>query len=419
MFSVALVVLLAAILALNLLLLFRLRNQTADEASRQDASRQLEARLRDDIGRSRQQQADESRALREELSVGLQRFAVQTDQRSEALRMSVTQQLLEMQRDQRRELDGIRVAMDQRLLALQTGNEKKLEQMRQTVDEKLQTTLETRLGESFRLVSERLEQVHKGLGEMQNLASGVGDLKRVLTNVTTRGAWGEVQLENLLTQLLSPEQFARNVSPTGSGERVEFAIKLPGPDAGTPVWLPVDAKFPSETYQRLAAAAERCDVEAVESCSRELETVIRACAKTFSGKYLAPPHTTDFGILFLATEGLYSEALRRPGLAETLQRDFRVVLAGPTTFAALLNSLQMGFRTLAIQQRSGEVWKLLGDVKTQFGKYSQVLELIRKRLDQATQTVDDAAIRTRAIEKRLKNVDTEDTDDRKVIQLAG
>ncbi len=419
MFSVALVVLLAAILALNLLLLFRLRNQTADEASRQDASRQLEARLRDDIGRSRQQQADESRALREELSVGLQRFAVQTDQRSEALRMSVTQQLLEMQRDQRRELDGIRVAMDQRLLALQTGNEKKLEQMRQTVDEKLQTTLETRLGESFRLVSERLEQVHKGLGEMQNLASGVGDLKRVLTNVTTRGAWGEVQLENLLTQLLSPEQFARNVSPTGSGERVEFAIKLPGPDAGTPVWLPVDAKFPSETYQRLAAAAERCDVEAVESCSRELETVIRACAKTFSGKYLAPPHTTDFGILFLATEGLYAEALRRPGLAETLQRDFRVVLAGPTTFAALLNSLQMGFRTLAIQQRSGEVWKLLGDVKTQFGKYSQVLELIRKRLDQATQTVDDAAIRTRAIEKRLKNVDTEDTDDRKVIQLAG
>ena len=419
MFSVALVVLLAAILSLNLLLLFRLRNQTADEASRQDASRQLEARLRDDIGRSRQQQADESRALREELSVGLQRFAVQTDQRSEALRMSVTQQLLEMQRDQRRELDGIRVAMDQRLLALQTGNEKKLEQMRQTVDEKLQTTLETRLGESFRLVSERLEQVHKGLGEMQNLASGVGDLKRVLTNVTTRGAWGEVQLENLLTQLLSPEQFARNVSPTGSGERVEFAIKLPGPDAGTPVWLPVDAKFPSETYQRLAAAAERCDVEAVESCSRELETVIRACAKTFSGKYLAPPHTTDFGILFLATEGLYAEALRRPGLAETLQRDFRVVLAGPTTFAALLNSLQMGFRTLAIQQRSGEVWKLLGDVKTQFGKYSQVLELIRKRLDQATQTVDDAAIRTRAIEKRLKNVDTEDTDDRKVIQLAG
>jgi DNA recombination protein RmuC len=286
------------------------------------------------------------------------------------------------------------------------------------VDEKLQTTLETRLGESFRLVSERLEQVHKGLGEMQNLASGVGDLKRVLTNVTTRGAWGEVQLENLLTQMLAPEQFDRNVSPTGSGERVEFAIKLPGPNAGTPVWLPIDAKFPSETYQRLAAAAERCDVEAVETCSRELETVIRTCARTFSGKYLSPPHTTDFGILFLATEGLYAEALRRPGLAESIQRDYRVVLAGPTTFAALLNSLQMGFQTLSIQQRSGEVWKLLGDVKTQFGKYSQVLDLIRKRLDQATQTVDDAAIRTRAIEKRLKNVDTEDSEESNLFELA-
>src|SRR5205823_10755309 len=190
------------------------------------------------------------------------------------------------------------------------------------------------------------------------------------------------QLENLLTQMLAPDQFERNVSPTGSGERVEFAVKLPG-TGSAPVWLPVDAKFPSETYQRLAAAAERCDVEGVETYSRELETVVRACARTFSSKYLAPPHTTDFGILFLATEGLYAEALRRPGLAESIQRDFRVVLAGPTTFAALLNSLQMGFRTLAIQQRSSEVWKLLGDVKVQFGKYSQVLATIRKRLDQA------------------------------------
>ena len=332
----------------------------------------------------------------EELTTVMHRFSAQTDQRAEALR----------------------TVLDQRLLALQTGNEQKLEQMRQTVDEKLQTTLETRLGESFRMVSERLEQVHKGLGEMQNLASGVGDLKRVLTNVTTRGAWGEVQLENLLTQMLAPEQFERNVSPTGSGERVEFAIRLPGPGPNTPVWLPIDAKFPSETYQRLAAAAERCDVEGVEACGRELELVIRACAKTFSGKYLAPPQTTDFGVLFLATEGLYAEALRRPGLAESIQRDYRVVLAGPTTFAALLNSLQMGFQTLAIQQRSGEVWKLLGEVKTQFGKYSQVLDLIRKRLDQATQTVDDAAIRTRAIEKRLKNVEVEDSGETNLIQLA-
>jgi DNA recombination protein RmuC len=369
--------------------------------------------IRDDLARAQQRQREESRALREEVSASIQRFAGQTEQRNDSLRAAVA----EMQRDQQRQLEAIRGVVDQRLHALQTDNAAKLEQMRQTVDEKLQTTLEARLGESFRLVSERLEQVHKGLGEMQNLASGVGDLKRVLSNVTTRGAWGEVQLENLLAQILAPEQYARDVATTGTSERVEFAIKLPGKDAD-PVWLPVDAKFPMETYQRLAAASERGDAIAVEASARELETVVRACAKMFSGKYLAPPRTTDFGILFLATEGLYAEALRRPGLAESLQADFRVVLSGPTTFAALLNSLQMGFRTLAIQQRSSEVWKLLGDVKAQFGKYSQVLATIRKRLDQATQTVDDAAIRTRAIEKRLKNVEvSEDDEDLKTLHL--
>jgi DNA recombination protein RmuC len=344
----------------------------------------------------RQLQIEDARALREELAAGLQRYAIQTDQRGESLRSSVTQQL-----------ESIRTALDSRL-----------EQMRLTVDEKLQSTLETRLGESFRLVSERLEQVHKGLGEMQTLAAGVGDLKRVLGNVTTRGAWGEVQLENLLTQMLAPEQFERNVAVTGTGERVEFAIRLPGQGTGT-MWLPIDAKFPAETYQRLAVAAERGDLEAVDACSRELETVIRTCARTFSNKYLAPPATTDFGILFLATEGLYAEALRRPGLAEALQNQYRVVLAGPTTFAALLNSLQMGFKTLAIQQRSGEVWKILGEVKTQFGKYSQVLDLIRKRLDQAVETVDQAAVRTRAIESRLKRVESaEDPEADNVIRLA-
>jgi len=347
----------------------------------------------------------QSRALREELASSLQRFALQNDQRSEALRASLTAQL-----------ETIRGVVDQRLYSLQADNAAKLEQMRQTVDEKLQSTLETRLGESFRLVSERLEQVHKGLGEMQILATGVGDLKRVLSNVTTRGAWGEVQLENLLAQILAPEQYERDVATTGTAERVEFAIKLPGGDAG-PVWLPVDAKFPMETYQRLASAAERGDSEAVEAGSRELEAVIRACARTFSGKYLAPPRTTDFGILFLATESLYAEALRRPGLAESLQRDYRVVLSGPTTFAALLNSLQMGFRTLSIQQRSSEVWKLLGEVKGQFGKYSQVLASIRKRLDQATQTVDDAAIRTRAIERQLKKVETAEEEEDEIPML--
>ena len=385
MFSVAVLAVLVVIVILNLFLLTRLRSSDS-----------FEARLREDLARAQQRQSEESRALREEVASSIQRFAG-----------GVTQQLSGSREEARNQLEIIRGVVDQRLLSLQTDNAAKLEQMRQTVDEKLQTTLETRLGESFRLVSERLEQVHKGLGEMQNLASGVGDLKRVLTNVTTRGAWGEVQLENLLAQILAPEQYERDVATTGTAERVEFAIKLPGKDIDT-VWLPVDAKFPMETYQRLAMAAERGDAEAVETSARELESVVRACAKTFSGKYLAPPRTTDFGILFLATEGLYAEALRRPGLAESLQADFRVVIAGPTTFAALLNSLQMGFRTLAIQQRSSEVWKLLGDVKLQFGKYSQVLATIRKRLDQATQTVDDAAIRTRAIERQLKKVETTD-----------
>ncbi|HYA17915.1 MAG TPA: DNA recombination protein RmuC [Bryobacteraceae bacterium] len=379
MFSAAVVILLLSLVVLNVILLLRIRTGEGSES-----------RLRDELARLQQRQSEEARALRDELNASIQRFAGQTDQRAEVLRGSVSEHL-----------ENMRGLVDRRL-----------EQMRQTVDEKLQSTLESRLGESFRIVSERLEQVHKGLGEMQNLASGVGDLKRVLSNVTTRGAWGEVQLGNLLSQMLSPDQFERNVSTTGTAERVEFAIKLPGQRDHEPVWLPVDAKFPMETYQRLAVAAERGDMEAVDAASRELETVIKACARTFSTKYLAPPRTTDFGILFLATEGLYAEALRRPGLAETLQRDYRVVLSGPTTFAALLNSLQMGFRTLTIQQRSSEVWKLLGDVKTQFGKYSQVLATIRKRLDQAVQTVDDAAVRTRVIERQLRGVEAaEDAED--------
>jgi len=360
--------------------------------------------------------ASEIRGLRSELSASLQSFSAHTETQLSRARSELSDAIAASRRDQSggmeqlresvaNRLEHVRTTVDQRLQAIQTENAQKLEKMRETVDEKLQSTLEARLGESFRIVSERLEQVHRGLGEMQNLAAGVGDLKRVLSNVTTRGAWGEVQLENLLTQMLSPEQFERNFSPAGNAERVEFAIRLPGPGS-SPVWLPVDAKFPAETYQRLVAAAEQGSASEVERCSRELETVIRSCARAFSGKYLLPPRTTDFGILFMATEGLYAEALRRPGLAESLQRDFRVVLSGPTTFAALLNSLQMGFRTLAIQQRSGEVWKLLGDVKVQFGKYADVLANIRKRLDQAVQTVDDAAVRTRAIERKLKDVET-------------
>lgn len=307
---------------------------------------------------------------------------------------------------QKNELQDLRTTVDGRLASIQSENDKKLEQMRQTVDEKLQGTLEARLGESFKQVSDRLEQVYKGLGEMQTLATGVGDLKRILTNVKTRGTWGEVQLGGLLEQTLAPGQYAQNVATTATGERVEYAIKLPGPrNDGTPVWLPIDAKFPVEDYQRLVEASERGDIEALDRASRQLESAIKFCAKTLSEKYIAPPCTTDFGILFLATEGLYAEAMRRPGLSEYIQRDYRVVLAGPSTLSALLNSLQMGFRTLAIQQRSSEVWEVLGAVKSEFGKYADVLAKIKKKLNDAQSTVEKAESRTRVIQRKLRDVE--------------
>jgi DNA recombination protein RmuC len=306
-----------------------------------------------------------------------------------------------------RSLHEVRETVEKQLTEIRTESEKKLEQIRATVDEKLQTTLETRLGESFKLVSERLELVHRGLGEMQTLAGGVGDLKRILTNVKTRGIWGEVQLGSLLEQILAPEQYASNVSTTGTSERVEFAIKLPGRDVDrSQVWLPIDSKFPVEAYSRLVDASERADAIAVELAIRELERTIEDCARTISTKYVSVPATTDFAILFLPTEGLYAEAHRRSGLAEMIQRKYRVSLAGPSSLAALLNSLQMGFRTLAIQQRSSEVWKVLGEVKTEFGKYSDVLIQVRKKLEEATNKIDDASVRTRALDKRLRNVET-------------
>jgi len=268
--------------------------------------------------------------------------------------------------------------------------------------------LEKRLGESFKMVSDRLEQVHKGLGEMQTLAVGVGDLKKVLTNVKTRGTWGEVQLGNLLDQILTPEQYARNVktNPAGS-ELVEFAIKLPGrdDDGDKPVWLPIDAKFPKEDYERLVDAAERSDADAVELAAKSLEARVRSQARDIRDKYLAPPHTADFGLLYLPTEGLYAEVLRRPGLADSLQREYRIVVVGPTTLAALLNSLQMGFRTLDIQQRSSEVWKVLGAVKTDFGKFGDLLDSIKKKLDETGNTIEKAAHRSRQLEKKLKKVE--------------
>lgn len=305
-------------------------------------------------------------------------------------------------------LEAVRATVEGKLQSIQLDNARQLDQMRQTVDEKLQSTLDKRLGESFKLVSERLEQVHKGLGEMQNLASGVGDLRRVLTNVKARGTWGEFQLANLLEQVLTPDQYAANVATKpGSDERVEFAIRLPGPDdqVGEVVWLPIDAKFPKENYERLVDASEKADPGAVEAAVRQLELSIKGFAKVIQEKYLSPPSTTDFGIMFLPTEGLYAEVLRRPGLADSLQRDYRVVVTGPTTLAALLNSLQMGFRTLAITKRSSEVWKVLGAVKTEFGKFGDVLGSVKKRLDQASSTIDQASVRTRAIERKLRDIE--------------
>lgn len=304
-------------------------------------------------------------------------------------------------------LEAMRNTVETRLKQIQEDNAGQLNQMRATVDEKLQNTLDKRLGDSFRQVSDRLEQVHKGLGEMQTLAAGVGDLKKMLTNVKVRGAWGEIQLEALLDQILSPDQYSRNVrSDESSGEVVEFAIRLPGRGDGdeSPVWLPIDAKFPMEDYTRLLEAQEKADATAADIASKALASRIRSCARDICEKYLRPPRTTDFGIMFLPAEGLYAEAARRAGLIESIQRDYRVVIAGPTTFAALLNSLQMGFRTLAIQKRSSEVWKLLGAVKTQFGKFGDVLDGVRKRLEQASSSMDGAAKRSRAIERQLRSV---------------
>jgi DNA recombination protein RmuC len=290
---------------------------------------------------------------------------------------------------------------------MRKDNEAKLEQMRATVDEKLQGTLETRLGESFKIVSERLEQVHKGLGEMQTLATGVGDLKRVLTNVKSRGGWGEVQLGMLLEDLLTAEQYAKNVRiRPDSGETVEFAVRLPGKGDGVPLFLPIDAKFPQEDYDRLLSAHESGLPDEVEKSALALERAVRAQAKSICEKYVHPPHSTDFAIMYLPTEGLFAEVARRPGLCSDIQATHRVMLTGPTTLAALLTSLQMGFRTLAIEKRSSEVWQVLGAAKAEFRKYGEVWNKLERQLETAKKTVEEAGRRTRAVERTLRDVET-------------
>jgi len=304
-------------------------------------------------------------------------------------------------------MEEIRATLELKIKDLQADNGARLEEMRKTVDEKLHATLESRLTASFQQVSERLERVHQGLGEMQQLALGVGDLKRVLTNVKTRGTWGEVQLEMLLEQVLTPDQYAKNVETiAGSGARVEFALKLPGQnDNGVPVWMPIDAKFPKEQYERLLEAADSADAEGVTQAGRELERAVRNEARTISEKYVSPPHTTDFAILFLPTEGLYAEVMRRPGLADELQRVNRISIAGPSTLTALLNSLQMGFRTLALEKRSSEVWQVLGAVKTEFSKFGDVLAATKLTLERAAKNIESAETRSRVMARKLKTVE--------------
>lgn len=380
-----------AVLVLQVILLLRSRQGRAAE--------ELKRALHDEI-------ADSSRAGRAELAENLMRMQQALGTQVANIAKLQNDQLAKLTETNERKLTEVRATLEAKLKDLQTDNAAKLEEMRRTVDEKLQQTLEKRLGESFKLVSERLEAVHKGLGEMQTLATGVGDLKKVLTNVKTRGTWGEVQLENLLEQMLTPEQYAKNVATRpGSSERVEFAIRFPGADSDKPMWLPIDAKFPREDYERLLEAQDRADIIGVETAGKSLEIRIRNEAKAIREKYLEPPHTTDFGLLFLPTEGLYAEVLRRPGLADTLQRECRVTIAGPTTLAALLNSLQMGFRTLAIGKRSSEVWQLLSVVKSEFGKFGDLLARAKKQLETANNTLGEVESKTRSLGQKLRKVE--------------
>jgi DNA recombination protein RmuC len=431
--DVLLLALLALILVLLVLIWVRQKAPQGVPPELLQSNERLERELRDELGRSasgtRQELLQGLAQFQQVLTQGLQgsnqslsaqALAAREAQDAAALRSMQAQaesmqrlaegmreQLQAMSLHNEQRLAELRQTVEQRLTAIQQDNEKKLEQMRATVDEKLHATLEQRLGESFKQVAERLEQVHKGLGEMQNLARDVGSLNRVLTNVKTRGVFGEVQLAGLLEQVFTPEQYACNVATLpGSNERVEFAISLPGQrDDGRPLWLPIDAKFPREDYERLLDAQERADAPAADAAGKAIEARLRLEARSIREKYIAPPHTTDFGILFVPTEGLYAEALRRPGLLEGLQREFKVMLCGPTTLLATLTSLQMGFRTLALEKRSAEVWEVLGAVKTEFGKFGDVLAKAKKKLEEAGNTLDAAEVRTRAMTRKLKGVE--------------
>jgi DNA recombination protein RmuC len=368
---------------------------------------QAEAQLRDEFERSRSQAVTESRGLRDEVGARLDAVRRSIAETSVLQRQEQTDNHARLVETVHARLESIRQSVTGELEKVRTDNAARLEEMRKTVDEKLHETLEKRLGESFEMVSKRLEDVARGLGEMQQLATGVGDLKSLLTNVKSRGTWGEYRLGAILEQIFTPDQYATNVKVNPkSSEVVEYAIRLPGRNDTAPVWLPIDAKFPKEDYERVQAAAEVSDKEALESALKALERRIRDSAKDIRDKYLFPPFTTDFGILFLPTEGLYAEVLRRPGLVDDLQRLYRVNVSGPTTLMAMLNSLQMGFRTLAIEKRSSEVWQVLAAVKTEFVKFGDVFERLQKKLNEADKVIEDAGIRTRKMSRALKHVET-------------
>ncbi len=371
----------------------------------------VERLLREEAAIARREQAEAARAGREEMQKSVATLGNVLGEKvkdSADVQAKVNNTLGENVRhslaENAQRVEHLRTTVAEGLQQIQKDNAEKLEKMRQTVDEKLHATLEKRLGESFKLVSERLENVQKGLGEMQTLANGVGDLKKVLTNVKTRGTWGEVLLGNLLEQILTPEQYAANVATKKTSERVEFAIKLPG-QGEAPVWMPIDSKFPKEDYERLLAAQEAGHAEDAHAAGRALEDRVKKFAQDICEKYISPPQTTDFGMMFLPSEGLYAEVIRRTALMELLQRQYRVLVTGPSVLAAFLNSLQMGFRTLAIQKRSSEVWEILGAVKTEFGRYGELMNKVKEKLEQAGKTIEETQVRSRAIYKQLRGVE--------------
>jgi DNA recombination protein RmuC len=404
-------VLVGSVLVAQVVLLFLFFNSEKKLSEQKNKFEAFEKLFRDEIARNRDDAGNQARQNREELSGSIKDLRDNLSNSVKDSNSSIATYIKDLSGLQSQQLENFAKNLQQMSLTIETNlknlqadNNKQLEQMRVTVDEKLQTTLEKRIAMSFKEVSDRLEQVHKGLGEMQNLAIGVGDLKRVLTNVKSRGVWGEMQLSALLEQAFAPEQYSANFSIKNNQERVDFVIKLPGDGDANPVYLPIDAKFPQEDYQRLLEAQEQGNAELAQDASKQLETRIKTEAKSIKDKYINPPKTTDFALMFLPTEGLYAEVIRNSALVDKLQHEYRVSVVGPTTLNALLNSLQMGFRTLTIQKRSSEVWSLLADIRKNFGAFSDLLVKAHERVMQASSIIEDAGKKTRTIENKLQKV---------------